>query len=825
VMAIQPSAEPPILLTLPRRGCLLLETGSEGRGPAVELLTIVMARLLTGLPAGRVYLTIIDPVGLGQNFAGFMHAADYDEKLVGRRIWTEADQIQKILTELTSHMETVIQKYLRNEYETIDAYNAQAGELAEPYRFVVITDFPANINDESARRLTSILNSGPRCGVFTLIARDVRQISPPGFDIDDLAGRSLHMIYQNGEWVFGDPVLRHFSFVPDRAPDQDALTTMMHTAGRAAQESSRVEVPFETISPPMDKLGKLDSAGELRIAVGRVGAKRLQYLTLGRGVAQHVLIAGKTGSGKSTLLHVMITNLCLWYRPDQVELYLIDFKRGVEFKTYQTHHVPHIRALAIESDREFGLSILQRLNEEMGRRGELFRQCNVQDLAGYRQATGRTMPRTVLIVDEFQVFFSEDDKLAQDAAGLLEHLVRQGRAFGLHVILGSQTLGGATGLGRSTMGQMAVRIALQCSESDSQLILDDTNLAARLLSRPGEAIYNDAGGQIAGNSPFQTAWLPESRRDEHLSRLTGAYPVVEAGEEAIIFEGNQPADIVDNRLLAGCLQSPPSPSAAATPSIWLGEPVTIKFPTAAMFRRQSGANLLILGQRDDAALALLSSSLVSLAAQLSPAEASFVVLDGSPANSEYSGVLERLLSILPHPSRRIAWREAGQAVHELRLAVEERGKAIEKNYPAIFLLIYGLQRYSVLRRRDDDFSLGLDAAEELRPDRDFAELLRDGPPMGVHAAIWADTLMTAERTFNRATMREFGYQVLFQMSAGDSSHLIDLPAANKLGSYRAIFHSPEEGIIEKFRPYALPDKAWLDQCAAMLVSKWKKPDA
>ena len=65
-----------------------------------------------------------------------MHLADHDESLVGGRIWTEREQIDQRLLNLTEHMETVIQKYLRNEYETIDEYNAQAGELAEPYRYL-----------------------------------------------------------------------------------------------------------------------------------------------------------------------------------------------------------------------------------------------------------------------------------------------------------------------------------------------------------------------------------------------------------------------------------------------------------------------------------------------------------------------------------------------------------------------------------------------------------------------------------------------------------------------------------------------------------------
>ena len=97
--------------------------------------------------------TIIDPVGLGQNFAAFMHLADYDEQLVTSRIWTEPTHIEQRLADLTEHMENVIQKYLRNEFETIEEYNAQAGEVAEPFRILVVANFPANFTDEAARRL------------------------------------------------------------------------------------------------------------------------------------------------------------------------------------------------------------------------------------------------------------------------------------------------------------------------------------------------------------------------------------------------------------------------------------------------------------------------------------------------------------------------------------------------------------------------------------------------------------------------------------------------------------------------------------------------
>lgn len=810
----------PALLEFPERCSMLLQSPREGREQAIETLRAVMTRLFTSLPPGRVRFTILDPVGLGESFAGFMHAGDYREALIGGRIWTEAIQIQQQLEDLTQHMENVIQKYLRNEFETIEQYNQQAGELAEPYHFLVIADFPTNFNEETARRLSSVVHSGPRCGVHTLIAYDIRHELPADIDIEDVSANSIHLVYEDGRYVWQDRILRQFPLVLDQPPAEITLTRIMHIIGKAGADSARVEVPFEAIAPAEDQYWSLDSREELRVPLGRTGATRLQYLRLGRGVAQHMLIAGKTGSGKSTLLHVMITNLALWHAPDQVELYLIDFKQGVEFKTYVTHHLPHARAIAIESDREFGLSILQRLDAEMAHRGDLFREAGVQDIASYRESMGKTMPRTMLVVDEFQVFFSEDDKLAQDAAVLLEQLVRQGRAFGIHVVLGSQTLGGAFGLGRSTIGQMAVRIALQCSEADSQLILDDENVAARLLSRPGEAIYNDVSGRVAGNSPFQTAWLPDSRRDSYLSRMTELKPEKQYSREPlIVFEGSVPADITENRQLAACIERNVQDVAISAPMIWLGAPVTIKAPTAVVLRRQSGANVLIVGQREEVAMNLMSAAIVSLAAQLPHPLVQFVILDGSPPDSPHAGVLQRVTSVLPNACRIIPWRDVPEVVAELAQETDKRVQADQHNAPAIILLVYGLQRYRVLRRSEDAFGLSLDEEAKPRPDVQFADLLREGPSVGIHVITWADTLSTLERTLDRQTVREFDHRVLFQMSAGDSSNLIDSPIANQLGLHRALLYSEEQGGLEKFRPYAALREDWLADVGRELSRK------
>src|SRR5262249_47952787 len=260
----------------------------------------------------------------------------------------------------------------------------------------------------------------------------------------------------------------------DSPPPAGTFTDLLQLVGEQAKEASRVEVPFEFVAPTHDRYWLSDSRPGINVPLGRAGATKTQNLRLGQGTSQHVLVAGKTVSGKSTLLHVLITNVSLLYSPDEVQLYLVDFKKGVEFKTYATYELPHARVVAIESEREFGLSVLQRLDLELKRRGDLFRQAGVQDVAAYRGSVEResvergrddaprstlhaprshtpTLPRILLIVDEFQEFFVEDDRVSQEAALLLDRLVRQGRAFGLHVLLGSQTLGGAYSLARSTI--------------------------------------------------------------------------------------------------------------------------------------------------------------------------------------------------------------------------------------------------------------------------------------------------------------------------------------------------------------------------------------
>ena len=88
---------------------------------------------------------------------------------------------------------------------------------------------------------------------------------------------------------------------------------------------------------------------------------------------------------------------------------------------------------------------------------------------------------------------------------------------------------------------------------------------------------------------------------------------------------------------------------ASAGRIWLGAPNSIKGPTEAMFQRQSGNNLLLVGQRDEAMLAMLSVGLVSLAAQYPLGAARFILCDGTAPGTSQREYIERVIQAIPHP--------------------------------------------------------------------------------------------------------------------------------------------------------------------------------
>ena len=214
---------------------------------------------------------------------------------------------------------------------------------------------------------------------------------------------------------------------------------------------------------------------------------------------------------------------------------------------------------------------------------------------------------------------------------------------------------------------MAVRIALQCSEADAHLILSEENTAARLLTRPGEAIYNDANGLFEGNHPFQVVWLPDDERDDYLRRIA------ELRDAAELCAGRRRSSSratfwpIPARTRS-CTSLLAAPQLAARPARRRRPGSARRWPSRSRpppsFVRQAGSNLLLAGHREEAALGVMATGLISLAAQHAAGalagrprrlpRSRFYVLDGTRPDAPEAGFWHRLVPVLAARDRRSA---------------------------------------------------------------------------------------------------------------------------------------------------------------------------
>ncbi len=224
----------------------------------------------------------------------------------------------------------------------------------------------------------------------------------------------------------------------------------------------------------------------------------------------HTLICDHSGSGKSNFLHVLIQNLAFYYDPDEVQLFLLDYKEGVEFNAYTDPILEHARLVSVASSVGYGMSFLSWLCDEIKKRSELFKQFKVKDLNNYRKH--EKMPRLIVVIDEFQVLFNSSSKETGAVNRYLIDLLKKGRSYGVHLVLATQTMRGGE-INPSFKAQIANRIALPMDADDSAKILDDD--AACELVRP-EGIFNNNGG----HQKFHTKMSIPKAPDDFKSFLT-----------------------------------------------------------------------------------------------------------------------------------------------------------------------------------------------------------------------------------------------------------------------------------------------------------------
>ena len=212
--------EVPCVIQFPGTRALAINSAPSVRDHATSLLRSVVLRCLMSMPPGRLHLSFIDPIAMGRSFADFLHLGDFDEALIDSKPHTAAREIESRLEEHVAHLETVISKYLRGQFASIQEYNEQAEEVAEPYRLIVICDFPTQFTPRSTELLLSLIENGARCGIHVALSIDPDAIAPGGVSLEHLlkSADRIHWTGQNIQIATPGRILP-IDIVPDRCPE------------------------------------------------------------------------------------------------------------------------------------------------------------------------------------------------------------------------------------------------------------------------------------------------------------------------------------------------------------------------------------------------------------------------------------------------------------------------------------------------------------------------------------------------------------------------------------------------------------------------------
>ena len=469
---------------------------------AQNQLNQLIIDMLLSLPNRSINLHFVDLAFSAQ--ASFL-TRNLDERLYGKLISSPNDWNQ-----LKDTLRTKMAKSLE-EYGDVVKYNESKNRVVVPYDVVVITDYQKCLND--MRDLDALFENGYKGGIYFVLMNN--QDFKSDRDIDSLM--AMTKVYQELDaTTYGDyskdayirctPIL-----------DNPILAKACFNYINEGAELPQVEAASVNYGEMMSGgFEKIDKA--MVIPVGSSEQGELVDFTLDTVSHIHCFIIGQSGTGKSVFLHDVIIGAMSKYSPEELELYLMDFKiGGVEFNRYKNEK--HVKALLVDnSDIQITLEILRDISNKMRERGKLLRASGVSNIVEYNQVNpDKKMPRIVFIADECHVMFptmnSKDAKLYREISEILQKIAKEGRSQGVHLVLATQTIAQAE-ISSEILNNISDFYLLKCSPGDSErLVRGSVDITSQL--KTGQVLHHDIDNDVV----FKSTYLPTPQALEIIKRI------------------------------------------------------------------------------------------------------------------------------------------------------------------------------------------------------------------------------------------------------------------------------------------------------------------
>ncbi len=539
----------------------------EGSAPAADGLVLgTLLRTIAQSPVSRLKITVYDPRARGSlgSLVGIRNAAPaaLPPPLVDAGALT--DRLRAILADVAADTETLVARRIP---DLVTEWRSTPTPEATQH-IVVLLDFPYAIDDAVERLLERMeLAAGPVRPTLLVVGGTGGPTAGSGWAANGL----IRMTESSGRWTTTAAAFPHPVAVDPPPPPEVVSAALGAAAGRVREQAGPTIELEDLLAEDFASPWGHTSHDSLDLVFGRSASGPLE-LSLRSANPPHpnMLVGGAVGQGKANLLLDIIYGLAARYSPDDLQFHLLDFKEGLEFARFGPDAagmgwLPHVRSLSLESDRAFGTAVLRHVAGEMDRRAERFKVAGHASLSAFREATGEAMPRLVLVIDEFHELFAGDDDLVREAVALLERVARKGRAYGLHLLLASQTLSGIQALAvkeDSIFGQFPIRLSLKNTATESQSILERGNTAAADLTHRGEVVLN----RDFGRRPANQVGLAAYARPDLLADVQRRLWELDHDDPPVVF--------VASDLAPWPTQLPPATSVEGLP-LWVGRPLGV----------------------------------------------------------------------------------------------------------------------------------------------------------------------------------------------------------------------------------------------------------
>ncbi|WQR91315.1 AAA family ATPase [Helicobacter pylori] len=444
-----------------------------------QFLREMLMRLLSSTPLVQLEVVLVDALSLGGIFNLARRLLDKDNDFIyQKRILTESKEIEEALKHLYEYLKVNLQEKLAG-YKDFAHYNEKEKDPL-PLKALFLSGVDA-LSQDVLYYLEKIMRFGSKNGVLSFVNLESEKNNQSAEDLKRYAE------FFKDRTSFECLKYLNVEIINDQGIKSQHMQDFADKIKAYYKQKKEVKRELKDLQKDKEFWTK-SSQHEVSVPVGWDINHKEVCFEIG-GAQNHTLICGCSGSGKSNFLHVLIQNLAFYYAPNEVQLFLLDYKEGVEFNAYTDPILEHARLVSVASSVGFGVSFLSWLCDEIKKRSELFKQFNVKDLSDYRKH--EKMPRLIVVVDEFQVLFSDNSTKGKESVEQsLNTLLKKGRSYGVHLILATQTMCGGE-IDSSIKAQIANRIALPMDADDSTKILDDD--VACEIQKP-EGIFNNNGG-------------------------------------------------------------------------------------------------------------------------------------------------------------------------------------------------------------------------------------------------------------------------------------------------------------------------------------------